>query len=518
MILSTSDGTGLEPPDLSQNLMTDHPRTWLVVLLLMFLAAAAVRAYQIDAAGLLVDRDYTSAMFARDFYFAEVKGIEPWRKDMARIMRAKQPDLEPPITEWLVAKAYKMVGGENLRVARVITSLFWLAGGIFLFDVIRRVVSTDAALLGLGYYLFTPMSILLSRSFQPDSLMMLMYLWSLWGIVCYYQKPSRKKLLLAAAAAAATLVYRPLVLPSLAAAFVMPQLQNKGVWKGLSSRETFVYCLIGILPAILYYAYATVIAQYFGWKLTSSFRFYLWGHVEYWRGWAELAAITAKVPFLIAAVLGFFLLRPGLPRSIVTGMTLGYLVFCLMFTMHIHTHDYYHAQLIPVVAIAASPLAAAAMRWVLSSSGMWTKIAAVVIVTSVALVWARDVRQGLNRAGFEPPPVAREIGALVNHSDKVVFLSRYYGLPLQYYGEFTGAYWPRPITYWLYREKGERELSVTERIDELGFEPDYFVITFFREYEKNHKDLANYVEHSCVLKAQTDLYVIYWRCQPPPVR
>lgn len=515
MTSDTSGPIGRFPSDPDQGLLDQYPRVLRAVLLLMFLAAIVVRAYEIDAAGVLVDRDYTSAMFARNFYFSQSEDIEPWRRDMAKVLREKQPDLEPPVTEWLVAQAYKVLGREDLRVARVITSLFWLAGGLFLFDVIRRLVSTNAALFGLGYYLFAPMSILLSRSFQPDSLMMLTYLTSLWGIVRYYQAPSRAKLLLAAGTAAITLVYRPLVLPSLVAAFLAPQVQKHGLWKGLFNRKSFVYGLIGIVPAILYYAYATMVAQYFGWKLTSSFRFYLWFHAEYWGGWLELAVIAATAPFLIAAAIGVFFLRQGLPRSIVIGMTLGYVVFCLAFTMHIHTHDYYHAQLIPLVAIAFSPLAAAAMRWVLRSSATWKKAAAVLVMIFIALVWARDVHRGLNRAGFEPPAVAREIGALVNHSDRVVYLSRYYGLPLQYYGEFTGGYWPRSITYWLYRTKGEQELSIAERLDELGFEPEYFVITFFKEYEKNHKDLANYLEHHCSLMARTDLYLIYWRCRPP---
>lgn len=495
--------------------LAENRQLLLVLLFAMFVVAAAIRAYKIDAAGVLVDRDYTSAMFSRDFYFAHAEGIEPWRREMARTLREKQPDLEPPVTEWLVAQAYRLVGREDLRLARILTSAFWLAGGVFLFAIIRSLVSTDAAVLGLGYYLFQPMSVLLSRSFQADSLMMLMYLASLWGIVQYYQRPSRPALLMAALLAAATLVYRPLVLPALAGAFLVPQMQRHGFWKAPFSRESIVYGLVGLLPAVLYYGYATFIASYFGWKLTSSFRFHLWGHHEYWQGWWELALIAVGLPFLIAAAVGFMLLREGLPRAILIGLSVGYLVFGLMFTMHIHTHDYYHAQLIPLVAIAASPLAAWMARAALRSSSLWPKLAAIVVAGVVTLSWARQVNAGLHRAGFEPPETAQEIGRLVGHSDRVVFLSRYYGLALQYLGEFTGAYWPRPITYWLYRTEGESELSIAERLDALGFEPEYFVITFFREYEKNHADLAVYLESHCTLTAKSDAYLIYERCNRP---
>ena len=51
----------------------------------------------------------------------------------------------------------------------------------------------------------------------------------------------------------------------------------------------------------------------------------------------------------------------------------------------------------------------------------------------------------------------------------------------EYLGELTGAYWPRPITYWLYRTKGRRwlELSIEERLAAIPFELEFFVVTDF---------------------------------------
>lgn len=490
----------------------ERPRLLIVLLLATFVLAAAVRTYKPDAAGVLVDRDYTSAMFARNFYFRHAEDVEPWRRDMARKLREKQPDLEPPVTEWVVALQYRLAGEENLRFARATTSVFWMAGGFFLFALIRTLVSTDAALLGLGYYLFQPMGVLLSRSFQPDALMMSMFLAALWCVVRFHEQPSGRRLLAAGLTTAVALVYRPLVLPALAGAFLLPRLPQLGVRQALLRRDSVVYGLVGVLPALLYYGYATFVARYFGWKLTSSFRFHLWAHREYWSGWLDGALTAVSVPFLIAAAVGFFLLRTGTPRMVIAGLGLGYLLFGLLFTMHIHTHSYYSAQLIPLVAIAASPLAAWLGRAAVSSRRLWPKLLAVVIAGVIAFQWAHDIQRGLMRAAFEPPATAAEVGRLVGHSDRVVFLSRYYGLPLQYLGEFTGAYWPRPITYWLYRTQGERELSIAERLDALGFEPEYFVITFFSEFQRNHADLAQYLERSCTLMAGTAEYLIYQRC------
>ena len=64
---------------------------------------------------------------------------------------------------------------------------------------------------------------------------------------------------------------------------------------------------------------------------------------------------------------------------------------------------------------------------------------------------------------------------------RVAFLSRYYGLPLEYLGnyrELTGR--GGSVTGWIWRND-EQELSIRQRWDALPFAPDYFVVTDFNE-------------------------------------
>ena len=71
------------------------------------------------------------------------------------------------------------------------------------------------------YYLFVPMGIIISRSFQPDSLMMMLFLASLYLVIGYFETLSMKQLLLAAAVTSVTLLLRPLVLFSIFCAFLV---------------------------------------------------------------------------------------------------------------------------------------------------------------------------------------------------------------------------------------------------------------------------------------------------------
>jgi hypothetical protein len=135
------------------------------------------------------------------------------------------------------------------------------------------------------------------------------------------------------------------------------------------------------------------------------------------------------------------------------------------------------------------------------------------ILTLAMLVGFREVRSRLGLQVLESEQVAREIGELVGHSTHVVFLAPYYGMPLQYYGELTGAYWHRSITYWLYRRPDERNLSVEDRLEAFGFRPRYFVITEFNEFRSHHTDLKEYLTENCSVLAETPQYLIYNSCQ-----
>ena len=124
----------------------------------------------------------------------------------------------------------------------------------------------------------------------------------------------------------------------------------------------------------------------------------------------------------------------------------------------------------------------------------------------------QEVRGSLYQTRMEDPAVAREIGETVQHSPHTVYVAYYYGVPLEYYGEFGGAPWPVRIEDQFYRQPGAQELSVQERLEGLGFTPEYFVITNFDLYHHKHPDLQSYLEDHCSMLKETGDYLIYKTC------
>ena len=494
---------------------------WLkFCLFLMFLLAALIRRDEIRAPGHLIEREYNSAIFAHAFYMDGNDNVEQWRKDIAFTARDQLPMLEPPLTEYLVSLIYRIMGREEIWYSRYVTNLFWLIGGMFLYKTVRVLASVEAALIAAGYYLFVPWGIIISRSFQPDSLMMLMFLISLYGIVLHFKAPTWRSLMVAGFLTGLTLFFRPLVLFALFGAFgALSVHRNKnGQWFQVIDRQLVVFVVLSLIFPLAFYGYGIYIAGFLQGQADLSFRPYLLPRWEFWQGWFNLGARVSGYSFLLFAILGFFALRDRLTRFLVAGLAIGYFVFGLFFTFHIHTHPYYHIQLLPTIAICAAPFLATVAktfrRW--AGGNWWIPIAMCLVIVSY-FSW-REVRNSLYTSPFENPNLDWEVGEAVGHSPRTVFVAYHYGLPLEYYGELAGAPWPVRIDDPFYRHPDAQELSVQERLDGLGFVPEYFVITNFDLYHRKHQDLKAYLENYCSPIRDTDAYLIYANCRTVAVK
>jgi hypothetical protein len=246
------------------------------------------------------------------------------------------------------------------------------------------------------------------------------------------------------------------------------------------------------------------------WKVGDSFRPWLLLHRQYWTGWFDLATNGVGFVALLAALLGLPLQRSGRDRTLMIALWLGYVAFGLVFNFHIHTHGYYHVQLIPIVALSFAPvvtLLIAHFTRTISSWYWWLPVAGVLGILIFSS--AREIRLRLNTVTFESERIAREVRATVEHSSRVVHVALEYGLPLEYYGEFSGAFWRKPVESQLYRSPGAQALSIEERLDNLGFTPEYFVITDFNGLEQRHPDLKQFLESHCSIIAERNVFLIY---------
>jgi hypothetical protein len=287
---------------------------------------------------------------------------------------------------------------------------------------------------------------------------------------------------------------------------------KKGKWLDVINKQFVVFSFVGLAFPIAFYGYGIFIAGFLQGQADLSFRPHLLTSLEFWRGWFEVGTDVAGRATVIIALLGLWLFRKSPARNLVIGLAIGYLAFGMVFNYHIYSHDYYHIQLFPIIGICISPVVINvrdALRKL--AGGLWW--APVMVSLIIVLYFSyRDVRDTLYDVYFEDPNLAWEIGEVVGHSPRTVFVAYHYGLPLEYYGEFAGAHWPIRIDDPFYRRPDARELTVQERLAGLGFVPEYFVITDFNLYNRKHQDLQAYLTSNCSLFKQTEAYLIYANC------
>jgi hypothetical protein len=498
----------------------------LIIVIIFFAAAFYIRIYHIDDPPLIFhpNRQYHSAMIARAFYFEHCKTIQPWQREMAILNRSQEVVGELPILEFIASIAYRIAGGEYLWIPRLLNVVFWLIGGLCLYLFVGRISSFDGAILSLGYFLFLPYAIEASRSFQPNPLMIMLLIISITTIYGYYEKSTRKHLFIAAAVSALTLFIYPTSVFPLMITFGLLAIYRKGIWGTLKDWQFWVFGSVCVLPAAAYYFYAIFIAGHIRGYSQTAFLPKLLLESFFWKGWLTQIDKVIGLAGLIGGLLGLFLFpdgltglpsraqsREGRAKVLLCGLFLSYVIYAFIFTYHIHTHDYYQLPFVPTVAISLGAVGAAVLnRFGQINRNFFTKIGvSAVILFAVFINVCKQKEQLYNRGIAGYVKMCEEIGAIVEHSKKTIFLTYSYGKPLRYHGQIAGSNWPDSGDFRADILSGIPIVSAQERYKQLSKDgAEFFIITEFSEFEYQ-QDLKKFLTQNFSLLANNQNYLIF---------
>jgi hypothetical protein len=464
----------------------------VVALVLLFSVALAIRLYDLTDLPLEFHptRQLVSVIKARGLYYeTQPDGISTWQLETGIAQAKRKADVEPVVFERLVAFTYRFIG-EKVWIARIYSSLFWLAGGAFLFMLVRGLVSFEGALFSTAYYLFFPYAVMGSRSFQPDPLMVMLTL-AFWWMFARW-------IALASASAKGRGTWTTALLAGLlggfaiyikfsAAFFVIGSALGLALARLtfrdlLRNLQVWVMAVLGVLPAAAYLIYGIFIAGYLGGQFSGRFIPSLLLKPANYLAWQSMVSHAAGGVFIALGLLGFVLTKEKHLRVFLSGLWGAYIVYGLFFDYHVATHDYYHLPFIPVVAVSLSPLGDWFFaRLTESASHRWMRSAAVVILLygMFAVVW--NVRDELKAVDYRPQAAMwAEIGGKVDHQKNVAGLTQDYGSRLQYWGLTTAENWHTTGDEY-YSELRGNEVLFDKAFDEVMQRRDYFLVTDFDE-------------------------------------
>ena len=488
-------------------------------------------------------RQYHSAILARGFYETPPPFEGP---------AVVPPDgiIEPPILEFAASVAYRALGGEHFWAPRLLSAAFWTVGGVFLYLIARKLVSVSAAIFSTFFYLFVPFGIMASKAFMPDPLMVMMLLISIFTILRYYEHPSTRGLLVAALASSLAILIKPGVcFFQIFGAFVSLTIYREGLRKSLTSFHLLAFSVLSLFPTTLYYIYGALGEGFLQGQIQNKIMPNLLFRWSFWNWWLFQIQVVVGYVALLGALFGALLFRSGLHRALMLGLWGGYFLFGLVFSHHVSTHDYYSLQLIPVVALSLSPVAAlvaSALRRV--DLRYYERAVPVGLLLLAMLLSAYEHRTELLliKEQFEKDSyVAKdywgwtvatdyqdlektyeEIGEAVGHSSRTLFLVPDEGFPLIYYGRVSGTWFPPPgeeqEPFWASRQAQANtdQVSAKERFEIMYSElsPEYFiVITPFNQWgtsvnfleEEKYQDLRKLLGKDFSIVAQGEGYVVF---------
>ncbi len=499
----------------------------IAALLFLFTAALSIRLY--DLTDLPLDfhptRQLLSAIKARALYFeTQPDGISTEKLETGIRQAKLKAQVEPVVFEQLVAYTYRFTG-EQLWVARVYSSLFWLIGGIFLFVLVRDLASFEAAFFSTSYYLFFPYAVIASRSFQPDPLMVMVIL-GFWWIFSRWvdltpgpslwdasRSPERRGRLWGTALLAGLLGGLAIFIKFSAVFFVIGAALGLGrsrfTWRELlRNSQVWMMAVVGALPALMYLIHGIFIDGGLGGQFSGRFMPALLLNPFNYLQWMTKVDMSAGGLFIMLALLGFFLATDRRLRTFLFGLWGAYLLYGLFFDYHVATHDYYHLPLIPIVAVSLAPLGGWFFaRLTESTVGRSQRSAAYIILILGLFMVVWNVRNQMKAVDYRPDAgMWAEIGELVRGT-RVLALTENYGSRLEYWGWHTPNTWPSLGEMSHSQLRGGTIDSFDEMFEGYTGKRDLFLVTDFDEWKAQkqlHERLSSYQ-----IYAEGEGYVIY---------
>jgi hypothetical protein len=485
-----------------------------LVLVGLFLLGALVRL--IDLTDPPLDfhgtRQLRNAIVARGLYYQLQPDADPDMRATAATFLRFVGQYEPPILEGLVAVTYRAIGREVLWISRLYTTLFWLIGGITLFALARRMVSVDGAVIATGFYLLLPFAAQASRSFQPDPGMVTWFIFFLYGIYRWSETPRWRWVLLAGLAAGISALLKVIIAYMIAGGALAIVLGTLGLRRALKSPQVWSMAGLMVLPSLIYYlAFSPSgrITEYVtAWTL--SLLQLLLDPALYVR-WLGMLQNLFGLGILFFGLAGV-LISPPRSRIFLAGLWLGYLIYGLTLPYQMYTHDYYHLQLTPLLALSLAPVVTLVLEKVSRQPRLWQIVFAGVLLMA-ALYPAWVTRSDLFAADYRNDPTYWQgIASQLPDDGNIIALTQDYGYPLMYFGWRYVDLWP--IT-------GEQELAelrgrgkdFTERFANQTADDDYFLITAFNQFNRQ-PDLQQELEENYRLVGEGGGYRLYDLRQP----
>lgn len=472
--------------------LSDKKIIWLIVLIMLWGFGIRMVDLTDPPLGFHPTRQLRGALITRGIYYSLESSAEDELTDAAISMSESFQEFEPPILETLVAYGYLILGGENLWIARILNSIFWVIGGWGIYMFSSRIASKEAGLLALVYFLFLPFSVEASRSFQPDPFMTMWIVLAILSAYIWSEKRTWKWVFITGIVSGIAVMVKVVAAYMIGGMMVGLVLSSFGLKKSLKNGQVWAMALIMVLPAAIYYL--------FGIGQSSSSYLQSWiidlmpllGESVTYVGWYKRIRGLIRLEAFVGGFVGMWLAKDKV-LGLILGLWVGYIIYGLSLPHQIATHSYYHIQFVPVIAISLVPLFQLILDYLNKLDFNFRYVFVVGLVGMIGLLSWKSIGDVLEKDYRHDPSYWETLGVILPGDDQTIGLVQHYGHSLMYYGWEDMSLWPILGEQRLTEIRGGGvEGDFEEIFLALIEDNDYFIVTNFVELD-NQPELKNYL-------------------------
>ena len=481
-----------------------RPANWFIAFIILLALGGVLRLLDLTDPPLdfQPSRQLRNSLVARDIYYSMLPSATAEQKELASSFARSVGQYEPPVIESIVAVTFLVTGGENFIAARIWESLFWLAAGIALFDLMRRAVSPWAAVVAIAFYFVLPFSVQASRSFQPDPLMTAAFVAGIYFLYRWSEEQTWKWAILTGVFFGFATFVKIVIAFFVGAAAISLVLftLKKDFWK---SKQVWVMAAIMVVPAFLFYILLNQgrsTEYFFAWTVTL---IKLITSADFYSKWLAFVGSIFGLTMIFLSLAGALIATPRL-RWLLVSLWVGYVLYGLTLPFQMFTHSYYHIQLIPIIALGLASALNPLIESVAGQSqvGRVGVIALIVVVVGYQSWVARSV---LIAEDFHHEPAFwKQVGDAIPANTDVIALTQDYGYRLMLFGWRKVSLWP--LSTGLSEARGGNT-DVAGNFADLTAGKEYFLVTAQGQFDKQpelKKILSQYP-----IAAQGEGYVLF---------
>ncbi len=488
---------------------------WRVLAILILLLGLGVRLFDLTDPPLDFHptAQLLSAIVARGMYYQMMPDANPALREAAIQMMNNVEEYEPRILNGLTALTYLVIGHEEVWVARIYSSVFWVFGGLILYWLAKRMLSRRAAVVSLGYFLLLPFAIIASRTFQTSALVVMVTILAVYAFYRWGESPTWKWAIISGLLAGLTVLIKVTAAFPVIGVAVAVVLGQYRLGQALKSKQVWLMVLLTAIPAAIYYLFLIPdrSSNYFTfWAVSEWYRLLDPSHYVRW-----LSVLHRLVDLSVLFIaLGSTLIAAPKVRGLLVGWWVGFFLYGLFFPYHMLTHEYYSLPIMPVLALSLAPIAELGLVHLGQQGFIWRAAAAAIAILACIAYPAWVGRSTLYAVSYRHEPgVWQKIGEAVPEDGKVIALTHDYGYRLMYYGwQQVNQLWPWGVDLAVSAAHGgstDFETMFAERTSGMR----YFLVT--SEGELNNQPLLrDRLYDNYVLIDSGDSYLLFDLEQP----